>query len=871
MPTYNTYTQTLAFSAQSTQYATISTGYENLVVFIGDLYVSTVSGPFAGIATLTFYNNADFADEHIVYIAQLQLASNSLSTTALASASNISLVNAINFEPYNQVQILTDGTNPTENRRIAANGVTGNVLTLIDPLVNNHNAGSKVALLAEFGSIDLQDVSNANNVYVSVSFQNPVSLTLTLTLSGINIGVLMGTPSNIPNTLVQRDGSGNFSAGVITASLIGNVTGNLTGNVTGNVTGSTTSFTGPLSGDVTGTQGATALTATTNGTLVTLSALSLPVGQLTGTLPVINGGTGQNATLTQWGVVYASSISAMATTSPGTAGYVLTSNGTSAPTFQPTGSFGGSLAGDVTGPQTATVVSAIQGNTVSGTTGTGNVVFSTSPTFSGQIFGPVGTAAAPGYSFVGYPSVGMLYNTTSNAIEWKASSTISFGIEFTSTSIFQPIQSNSATFGSSSNTWGSAYFGQAVYLYATGNEIIAQMGGSSSASFPAYGFNNGGGGGGLGIYSSATNTLDFSTASTDRWQISPTGNFLAFADAQYNIGASGANRPLNIYVSNSVTATTLTGNLTGSIQGTTISGTTGTGNVVFSTSPTFTTEIVVPLIYGGTASAGNLTLSSTTNATKGWIYIDDKTGIFVEGDPSNLFLSAVNGDGDNGYGGMIITQDLNTYGNFYIMWTGSGYGPTVGQTMTAGGTVASPTYVTSGDVIQIVAAAYTYNGGSYLSNQTGVGLIQFSPDQVHTNNHLGTRLEFWTTPDNTATIQRQLKIDNSGQLILMAPTASNLGSGANVIWNTDGIGSIGLNGGSRPANIYVTSSISINGSVASACLSANSTTQGFLPPAMTTTQKTAISSPASGLIVFDNTLNALCIYYSGAWHTITSV
>lgn len=45
------------------------------------------------------------------------------------------------------------------------------------------------------------------------------------------------TSANTANTVVKRDGSGNFSAGTITANLTGNVTGNLTGNVTGNVTG----------------------------------------------------------------------------------------------------------------------------------------------------------------------------------------------------------------------------------------------------------------------------------------------------------------------------------------------------------------------------------------------------------------------------------------------------------------------------------------------------------------------------------------------------------------------------------------------------------------------------------------------------------
>lgn len=59
--------------------------------------------------------------------------------------------------------------------------------------------------------------------------------------------------------------------------------------------------------------------------------------------------------------------------------------------------------------------------------------------------------------------------------------------------------------------------------------------------------------------------------------------------------------------------------------------------------------------------------------------------------------------------------------------------------------------------------------------------------------------------------------------------------------------------------------------VATAALNVSSTTQGFLPPRMTTTQKNAISSPATGLIVFDSTLGKLCVYGGSAWQTITSV
>jgi hypothetical protein len=57
----------------------------------------------------------------------------------------------------------------------------------------------------------------------------------------------------------------------------------------------------------------------------------------------------------------------------------------------------------------------------------------------------------------------------------------------------------------------------------------------------------------------------------------------------------------------------------------------------------------------------------------------------------------------------------------------------------------------------------------------------------------------------------------------------------------------------------------------SASVQINSTTKGFLPPRMTTTQKNAISTPAAGLVVYDTTLNKLCVRTASSWETITSI
>lgn len=53
-----------------------------------------------------------------------------------------------------------------------------------------------------------------------------------------------------------------------------------------------------------------------------------------------------------------------------------------------------------------------------------------------------------------------------------------------------------------------------------------------------------------------------------------------------------------------------------------------------------------------------------------------------------------------------------------------------------------------------------------------------------------------------------------------------------------------------------------------AILTLVSTTRGFLPPRMTTTQRTAISSPTTGLIVYDTTLDTQVIFNGANWEEL---
>jgi len=55
-----------------------------------------------------------------------------------------------------------------------------------------------------------------------------------------------------------------------------------------------------------------------------------------------------------------------------------------------------------------------------------------------------------------------------------------------------------------------------------------------------------------------------------------------------------------------------------------------------------------------------------------------------------------------------------------------------------------------------------------------------------------------------------------------------------------------------------------------AILDLTSTTQGFLPPRMTTTQRDAITSVPASLMIYNTTTNKLNFYNGSAWEAVTS-
>jgi hypothetical protein len=81
--------------------------------------------------------------------------------------------------------------------------------------------------------------------------------------------------------------------------------------------------------------------------------------------------------------------------------------------------------------------------------------------------------------------------------------------------------------------------------------------------------------------------------------------------------------------------------------------------------------------------------------------------------------------------------------------------------------------------------------------------------------------------------------------------------GTSLLFDTTSGGSFRFRNGSMALGVSVAD--------ATAHLDVQSTTKGFLPPRMTTTQKNAIASPAAGLQVFDTTFNQMSYFNGTVW------
>ena len=262
--------------------------------------------------------------------------------------------------------------------------LTGDITTTAGSLATTIGA-NKVTMgdIAQIAGLSV--IGNATNATANVT---PITGTANQVLvvnsagTGLAFGALnLSSSAAVTGTLLAAQepahtGDVTNSAGSLsmTVGSIGGQTVTLGGALT-TAGAFTTSGAYPITLTATGT---TNVTLPTSGTLLSTTS-SIGTSSITGVLAVPNGGTGDNS-LPQYSVLLGNGMNAVNSVGPGNAGQLLIAEGTSAnPAFQ---TVGGDLT--MTGLGSATVAK-IQGTTVSGVTGTGNVVFSAAPTLSGSV------------------------------------------------------------------------------------------------------------------------------------------------------------------------------------------------------------------------------------------------------------------------------------------------------------------------------------------------------------------------------------------------------------------------------------------------------------------------------------------------------
>lgn len=167
---------------------------------------------------------------------------------------------------------------------------------------------------------------------------------------------------------------------------------------------------------------------------------------------------------------------------------------------------------------------------------------------------------------------------------------------------------------------------------------------------------------------------------------------------------------------------------------------------------------------------------------------------------------------------------------------------------------------------------------------SAIGNILLQDETQTTFNRLqlgGTTSSFPAIKRNGAAIDFRLADDsgycaiNAGSVFSNTGQIQALGSSTLYFGNANNLYDIfAINGSGNTQRVITINSnsigIGVNSNNASALLQADSTTKGFLMPRMTTTQKNAIVTPATGLMVFDTDLGKLCVF-STTWQTVTSV
>jgi len=303
----------------------------------------------------------------------------------------------------------------------------------------------------------------------------------------------------------------------------------------------------------------------------------------------------------------------------------------------------------------------------------------------------------------------------------------------------------------------------------------------------------------------------------------------------------------------------------------------GTGNVLQESANFFWDNTNARLGIGTNAPFQRLSVFGTTTTTPNnatWITAGNPIGSFY-------------GEGDAGNMDFFIGGASTTISSRPVL---------IGRK--SAGTLASPTALVNGHTIFSFLSS-GYSGTSFL-NTASINMIvdgtvstTLVPQAITFETGASSRVErmrlassgnvlIGTTTDAGYKLDVNGTARVSGAATFASSATNTIGGficssagGTNDAFYTLQSGSVQLytriNGYLKSTSLVVTASTGLGSLNASAIAQIDSTTKGFLPPRMTTTEKNAIASPASGLVVYDTTLGKLCVRGASAWETITSV
>jgi hypothetical protein len=313
---------------------------------------------------------------------------------------------------------------------------------------------------------------------------------------------------------------------------------------------------------------------------------------------------------------------------------------------------------------------------------------------------------------------------------------------------------------------------------------------------------------------------------------------LVLRDASGNLSAGTVAADLTGNVAGDVIGS-LTGNITGDVAGNVTGDLTGnvTGNS--STATALQTSRTIELTGDVTGSAS---FNGTANAS---ISANIGSGVIVDADI-------------NAAAGIVDTKlaTITTAGKVANSAT-TGTSSSTADTLALRDSDGSCSFVglKTADTIDVLYATRGPTGAQVvpfrINHTDGSGRVNISWNVDGGNHNIGTANYFFADP------AVRLRVSTEGFTFFTAPT----GVAGDPIpdWTVGLYNSIE----GRVAVGTVTPD-------AAAALEVNSTTRGFLPPRMTTTERNAIASPPAGLMIYNTTTNKLNVRTASSWEAVTS-